>query len=137
MIIDTESEMMSFGEKIAEALDCPMTVELIGDVGIGKTTLVKGIARGLGIDEEVTSPSFTLSKVYIARKKDFTLRHYDFYRLANPGIMLEELTESVNDEGTITLVEWGESVEGVLPEGRMRIFIRYCDDGSREIEVKK
>lgn len=135
MIIRTENEMMSFGEKIAEALRVPTTIELIGDVGAGKTTLVKGVARGLGIHEEVNSPSFTLSKVYEVPEKNVVLRHYDFYRLADPGIMSEELMESVGDEGAITIVEWGESVAGVLPEGRMKIYVRYRDDGARDVEV--
>lgn len=136
MIINSEKEMMGFGEKIAEALDCPVTIELIGDVGAGKTTLVKGIAKGLGVSESISSPSFTLSKTYVA-PSGVELRHYDFYRLADPGIMSEELEESVSDSGAITIVEWGESVEGVLPDNRMKIHVNYRDDGSREVEVVK
>ena len=136
MIISTEREMVSFGKKIAEALCAPVTLELIGDVGAGKTTLVKGIAQGLGVDEEVSSPSFTLSKTYKMRDGGM-LRHYDFYRLVDPGIMSEELYESVNDEDTITIVEWGESVSGVLPKSRMKISIIYLDDGSREVVMER
>ncbi|MFV0484730.1 MAG: tRNA (adenosine(37)-N6)-threonylcarbamoyltransferase complex ATPase subunit type 1 TsaE [Candidatus Saccharimonadales bacterium] len=135
MIINTESEMKSFGEKIAEALSYPVTIELIGDVGAGKTTLVKGIAKGLGVEEEISSPSFTLSKSYGVPEKGAVLHHYDFYRLGDPGIMSEELLENVNDDKAITIVEWGESVEGVLPKDRMKVYVRYRDDGSREVEV--
>lgn len=137
MIIDTDQDMMSFGERIAEALELPMTIELIGDVGVGKTTFVKGLARGLGIEGEVNSPSFTLSKAYFAPEKNVVLRHYDFYRLADPGIMAEELFESVNEIGTVTVVEWGESVGDVLPERRMKIRIKYLENGSREAEVEE
>ncbi|MDR3297979.1 MAG: tRNA (adenosine(37)-N6)-threonylcarbamoyltransferase complex ATPase subunit type 1 TsaE [Candidatus Nomurabacteria bacterium] len=135
MIIDTEQNMMSFGEKIAETLSSPVTIELIGDVGVGKTTLVKGIAKGFGITETVNSPSFTLSKEYNSALMGVTLRHYDFYRLEDAGIMEDELRESVDDEKVITIVEWGKSVEDVLPKCRMKIMLKYLEDGKRDVEI--
>ena len=64
MILKSEEEMIQFGEKIAEAISLPCCIELVGDVGTGKTTITKGIAKGLGISDEVTSPSFMISKQY-------------------------------------------------------------------------
>jgi tRNA threonylcarbamoyladenosine biosynthesis protein TsaE len=135
MIITTEQEMVDFGKKLAEVLVPPVTVELIGDVGVGKTTLVKGLARGLGVNEVVNSPSFTLSKSYEGR--GVILVHYDFYRLVDPGLLAGELAEAVGDKNTVTVVEWGESVADVLPERRVRVEIKYREDGGREVEVKK
>lgn len=135
-IINSEQEMLDFGEKLGESLEAPAVLELVGDVGAGKTTLTRGIAKALKIKEPVTSPSFTISKRYAGKTHEgqkITLAHYDFYRLADPGIMSEELAETMNDENTITIIEWGESVKNLLPEKHIRIEIKIREDGSREI----
>ena len=132
MLIHSESEMLSYGQKLGKELQAPTIIELVGDVGAGKTTLVRGIAAGLGIDEPLTSPSFTISKTYQGEK--YRLVHYDFYRLADPGIMMEDLDEAISDPNTITIVEWAESVRDILPENRRKIQIKYIDENSREIE---
>ena len=75
--------------------------------------------------------SFTISKIY--RGKDATLVHYDFYRLADPGIMQEDLAESISDPQTITVIEWGESIQDVLPPERKIIEIKYVDENTREL----
>ncbi|MCL1839804.1 tRNA (adenosine(37)-N6)-threonylcarbamoyltransferase complex ATPase subunit type 1 TsaE [Candidatus Saccharibacteria bacterium] len=137
MIIRSEQDMIAFGSEIAEGLVSPITVELIGDIGVGKTTLVKGIAKGLGITEDVTSPSFTLSKIYHSPNQPTTVTHFDFYRLTNPGIMQEELSESIKDPSTITIVEWASTVKNVLPKNHIEIFIHYNDDNTRTVEIKK
>ncbi len=117
MIIDSDAKMQDFGEKMAA--NCPKVIELIGDVGAGKTTFVKGLARGLGATEEVTSPSFVLSKRY--KIKNGELIHYDFYRLKEPGLMADEIFESQKNPHNIIVVEWGESVEDLLPKDRQKI----------------
>jgi tRNA threonylcarbamoyladenosine biosynthesis protein TsaE len=137
MIIRSESDMIAFGEKIAEGFIPPATIELVGDVGAGKTTLVKGIAKGLGIIEGITSPSFTIAKTYQSKNQATILKHYDFYRLADPGIMQEELDESINDPNTTTIIEWASTVQDILPTHRTIISINYNDDGTRTVEVKK
>lgn len=110
-----------------------IVVELLGDVGAGKTTLTRGIASGLGIKTPVTSPSFTISKQYSFLGG--TLVHYDFYRLPDPGLMTEDLEESISTPGNIVVIEWADSVEGILPENRMKIQINYNDDGTRNLEI--
>lgn len=124
--------MLQFGEKWGKKIAAPQVIELVGDVGAGKTTFVRGLAKGLGVKEKVTSPSFTISKSY-TYKNGKTLTHYDFYRLQDPGIMKEDLEESVKNPDNITIVEWGESVSDVLPENHTIINIIYNDDGSREV----
>jgi len=130
----TESDMIALGEKIAQSLTTPCTIELIGDVGAGKTTLVKGLAKSLGITEEITSPSFVVSKKYTSN--DLTLTHYDFYRLEDPGLMADELSESTQDPHAITIIEWAESVHGVLTPDRITIKISFTPSGGRLIELK-
>ena len=134
MLIHSEQEMLDFGQKYGETHQAPLVLELIGDVGAGKTTFVRGLAQGIGVKEAVTSPSFTISKVY--QGQNATLVHYDFYRLADPGIMEEDLAESINDPQAITIVEWGESIQNVLPQDRKIIEIKYIDENTRELIEK-
>lgn len=131
MLIHSETEMLEYGKKLGASLEAPVVLELLGDVGAGKTTLTRGVANGLGATEAITSPSFTISKEYLG--KNYRLVHYDFYRLADPGIMSEDLDEAISDPNTITIVEWGESIRDVLPEDRKRIEIKYIDENTREV----
>jgi len=126
--------MIAYGAKIGKSLKAPQVLELLGDVGAGKTTLTRGIAQGLGVEAPVTSPSFVLSREYNGTK--YRLVHYDFYRLADPGIMAENIAETVTDSDTITIVEWGQSIQNVLPEDRKIIEIKYIDEDTREIIEK-
>ena len=126
--------MIEYGEKIAKSLSAPLVIELLGDVGAGKTTFTRGLAKGLGVKEAVTSPSFTISKNY--QGEDCQLVHYDFYRLNDPGIMSEDLQESIADENTIVIVEWGESIRGVLPQHHMVVEIKYVNENEREISIR-
>jgi len=118
--ITSESAMKQLGQRIGNMLTGGECIELVGDIGSGKTTLTKGIAKGLNITETVQSPTFTINRTYES-KKGIRLSHYDFYRLADPGIMADELQESLQDSSTTVVIEWGEIVESVVPEGRLRI----------------
>ncbi len=133
MLVHSEAEMIAYGEKIGKNLQAPAAIELIGDVGAGKTTIVKGIAKGLGILEPVTSPSFTVSKVY--QGPYCRLVHYDFYRLSEPGIISDELSESLEDQEAVVVVEWGESVRGILPPRHQVIQIKHISEHEREVTV--
>ena len=136
MIIEVEGEAQTreYGERIGRLLVGGETVELVGDVGAGKTTFVKGLAKGLGIDEDVQSPSFTISRVYDARD-DLQLAHYDFYRLNDAGIMKDELTETMRDAQTVTVIEWADIVEGVLPKERLTIVFETPTESSRKLTL--
>lgn len=133
MEIRSEKELIEYGKRLADDLKPPAVIELVGDVGAGKTTLVRGIAEGLGVKEPVTSPSFTISKRYSFGGG--ILVHYDFYRLTDPGIMREEIAETLNDPKAIVIVEWGESVADLLPEKHTRIEIKLQDDNTRKINL--
>ena len=129
-----EAEMRALAEKIGAQLDGGAVFELVGDIGAGKTTFTKGLAVGLGVDEDVQSPSFTISRTYDARG-GLQLVHYDFYRLDDPGIMQNEVAELVHDSSTVTVIEWADVVEGVLPEDRIRIRIQATDETRRIVEI--
>lgn len=136
MIIEAKTEVATkeLGEKIGASLKGGEVFELVGDVGAGKTTFVKGLAKGLSVDEAVQSPSFTISRLYDGRD-DLQLVHYDFYRLTDAGIMANEVSEMVHDPKTVTVVEWADIVEGVLPEGHFTISITAPSETSRRIEI--
>ena len=131
--------MIEFGKTIGQTISVPCVIELIGDVGTGKTTITKGIASALGVKDEITSPSFTISKRYSFEKDNQVceLVHYDFYRLPEPGIMEEDLLENINDGNTVVVIEWGNSVADLLPENRRTFHIQLNDDGTRTIEEQK
>ncbi len=136
MIIEVNSELETkqLGEKISKTLKGGEVFELVGDVGAGKTTFVKGLANGLGVKDDVQSPSFTISRVYAARD-DLELFHYDFYRLTDPGIMADEVNETVHDPKVVTVIEWADIVEGVLPAERFTIRFESPTETSRKITI--
>ncbi len=132
MKVKSEQEMLELGRELAKKIKAPIVIELVGDVGAGKTTLVRGLAEGLGIKEEVTSPSFVISKTY-ALPGGGNLVHYDFYRLPDAGLMAEDLAENLQNLKNIVVVEWGGSVAELLPNEKKRIEIKYNDEGGRDI----
>jgi tRNA threonylcarbamoyladenosine biosynthesis protein TsaE len=109
-------------------------IELVSDLGGGKTTFVKGLARGIASNDIVSSPTFTLSNVYAGEK--VALYHFDFYRLLEPGIMREELAEVLADPQAVTVVEWADIVRNVLPDDHLTITIMTTGETSRHYEVK-
>ncbi len=131
MIIKSEQEMIDYGREYAKKITRPAVIELVGDVGTGKTTFTKGLAEGLGVASEITSPSFTISKVYKLADGG-NLVHYDFYRLPEPGLMVEDLTENLENPENVVVIEWGESVADLLPEKHNKVEIRYNEEG-REV----
>lgn len=140
MKVFSEAEMVALGAYIAKNIPLPAVIELVGDVGVGKTTFTRGLARGLGIDTPVTSPSFTIAKRYpfptINTESENSvgeLVHYDFYRLDDPGIMRDELADVISEPNSIVVVEWGDAVSSLLPLDRIQLkFSRFSND-EREI----
>ena len=139
MIIETESpeETLAFAGKVSELLKSGDVVTLDGDLGAGKTVFSKGIAKGLGIDEPVTSPTFIIMQEYEGGR--LPLYHFDVYRIEDP----EELyaigaDEYINGSG-VCLIEWATQVEEIIPEDAIRVtIVRETEkgDGHRKITVK-
>ena len=139
-IIHTEEEMIAFGASLAETLSGGDIVLLKGDLGAGKTTLAKGIAKGLGVTEVITSPTFTYMQVYPANltEKGITqLVHIDTYRaenqqaLENIGIM-----EFVFDKETVSIIEWPEKIYTLIQDKPyIEISIQHTNENSRKITM--
>jgi tRNA threonylcarbamoyladenosine biosynthesis protein TsaE len=125
---DTEA----LGERIGARLRGGEVIELVGDIGAGKTTLTKGLDAALGIDDDVQSPTFTISRVYDS-PRGVRLAHYDFYRLNEPGIMRAELNEAVRDQATVTVIEWAEVAADVLPADCLRMTMTATDEETRSV----
>lgn len=118
-------------EKLGHQLKGGEVIELVSDLGGGKTTFVRGLSRGLGSHDSVRSPSFTLANQYVAGA--LTLYHFDFYRLNDPGIIARELAEILTDKQAIVVVEWAAIVEQVLVNPHMVIHLKHSNDNEREI----
>jgi len=133
--LETESTSSVQTEQLAEALGSKLrggeVLELVSDLGGGKTTFTRGLVRGTGSNEKVASPTFTLSREYLAPK--FTVAHFDFYRLGEAGIVGDELAEVVGDPNYVVVVEWGDIVHDVLPEDRITVRIALTGDESRKL----
>ena len=134
MNIESEQAMLEVGRDFASKIAVPFVIELVGDVGVGKTTFVQGLAEGLGVKESVTSPSFTISKVY-ALPKGGNLIHYDFYRLSEPGLMMDDLAEKIEAGNNVVVIEWGDSVAELLPSEHVVIKFEYDDAGGRHLDM--
>lgn len=130
----SEEQMREYGERLGKILSGGEVIELVGDVGAGKTTFVRGVACGMQVNETVQSPSFTISRIYEAANGRH-LVHYDFYRLNDPGIMREELAETVGMDRKTVIIEWADSVAATLPEDRLTIAISVTSQDSRQLEL--
>ncbi len=106
----------------------------MSDLGGGKTTLVRGLARGLGSHDHVSSPTFKISNVYSAGK--LQLHHFDFYRLNDAGVVAHELHDVLEDPQAIVVVEWGDVVQNVLPPDRLNIQLKATSENERQITIK-
>ena len=134
MIIKNEQAMLDAGEQLASQLTPGMLVFLVGDLGAGKTTLVRGILKGLGHQGSVKSPTYNLVEPYTINK--LPVFHFDLYRLMG-GEELEYMgmRDYLNEE-SVCFIEWPEKAEGLLPEPDLIIKINIYES-ERELLISK
>lgn len=123
-------ETHALGEKIGKYSKEGFVILLDGDLGAGKTTLTQGIAKGLDIEANVTSPTFTIQKIYEGRLK---LYHFDAYRLE--GIEQDLGFEEYIDGDGVVVIEWGKFIPNLIPEEYLAISIKLLDEDSREFTI--
>jgi tRNA threonylcarbamoyladenosine biosynthesis protein TsaE len=128
----SEEETIALGERLARELPAKQVVLLIGPLGAGKTTLAKGIVKGLGAasPDDVSSPTFTLIHEY------GRVYHIDLYRLDEPREVATLGLDDLFDREAVVLIEWGERFPQFLPAERMEIRIRAGSGDEREFEVR-
>jgi tRNA threonylcarbamoyladenosine biosynthesis protein TsaE len=131
----SEEETIALGERIARELPARQVVLLTGALGAGKTTLAKGIVKGLGAasPDEVSSPTFTLIHEYGTGGRVY---HVDLYRLEDPRELATLGLEDLFDREAIVLIEWGEKFPEILPPDRTEIRLWVAGSGAREIEIR-
>jgi tRNA threonylcarbamoyladenosine biosynthesis protein TsaE len=121
--------------KLAGLLRGGEVIELASDLGGGKTTFVQALAKSLGYEGQVTSPTFTLSQIY-SLPDGRELHHYDLYRLNEAGVVGDELAEDVGESMVITAIEWAGIAENVLPADRLVLKITVTGENEREFELE-
>lgn len=122
-----EAATLALGAALAPCLEKGVVVHLHGDLGAGKTTLVRGCLRGLGFHEKVKSPSYTLLELYELSKLD--LYHFDFYRFKTPTEWAASGFREYFDSANVCMVEWPEKVGGHLPQPDFDVWLRIEGEG--------
>lgn len=131
----SEAETDELGRRFADSIATGLTLGLFGDLGAGKTRFVRALCAGLGIDTQlVNSPTFVLMQLYMDGR--LPVAHFDAYRLADPEEFLTiGAGDYVNSPGWLSLVEWAERVQDVLPEDRIDVHIRHVTASAREFTI--
>lgn len=129
--VKSKEETEALGMELAQELGPGSVVALFGDLGAGKTTFTKAIAKGLGISDLITSPTFTIIHEYESGR--LPLYHFDVYRLGDEEELYELGYEEYFYGSGVTVVEWADRVEACLPEDAIRINISYGDGEDERI----
>lgn len=132
LTLPDEIATLALGAGIARGLRPGTTVYLQGDLGAGKTTLVRGMLRALGHAGRVKSPTYTLAEIY--NLPAFELYHFDLYRMNDPREWMDAGFREVANGSTVSLVEWPEKAAGLLPPPDLRMLLQVRDNG-REITI--
>jgi len=135
IILTTQSpeETKEVGQRLGELLQKGDIVAVVGELGSGKTCLIQGICKGLKVEEEVTSPSFTIINEYCGK---FPVYHFDFYRINHLQEALELGYEEYFFGNGVTLIEWAEKIELLLPEDHIKVQIFRKNEKLRELTIK-
>ena len=120
------AETIELGRCLGELLRAGDVLVLTGDLGAGKTQLTKGIARGMGVEGDVTSPTFTIEMVY--QGTDLELDHFDLYRLDDPDQLEDTGLFDVLGADGVCVIEWGEQFADEIGDARVDVFVRRLDD---------
>ena len=134
MLLVNEKQMLHLGTALAPHLRAGDVLLLRGDVGAGKTVLARGIARGLGIKEPITSPTFTLLHTYEDGRLPFT--HFDLYRLTGEDDFYDAGLSEYLGGTAVSVVEWPQCCEGAMPSAHLDIHIQYGEEtGTRILRI--
>lgn len=133
-ISKNEHETESIGENFAKTLSGGTVVAMYGDLGAGKTAFVRGMAKGMGLDCRVSSPTFTIVNEYLGERE---LIHFDMYRLSDADELFDIGWEDYLNRGAVCAVEWSENVEDAFFGDEIIVRIEKLDDSTRKITIEE
>ncbi|HSV97684.1 MAG TPA: tRNA (adenosine(37)-N6)-threonylcarbamoyltransferase complex ATPase subunit type 1 TsaE [Spirochaetota bacterium] len=133
LISRSEEETLGLGKELGQSARRGTVYALCGDLGSGKTVLARGIARGLGITDDITSPTFTLLEIYDG---GMPLYHFDLYRIEKAAEFDTLGFEEYWEGDGVSVIEWAERAEGLLPDSTVAIFMEYCGENERKISIE-
>ncbi len=137
IVTSSEAETIELGRRFSAALKPGDVVALYGELGSGKTQFVKGVCAGIGVTEHVTSPTFTLINEY-RKHGGMPVFHLDLYRIRSFEELLALGTEEYFEDGGVSLIEWAEKADPLLPAGRFSVRFRVVDGvDRREITMER
>ncbi len=132
MHLSDEAATLDLGARLARVIAPGLSLYLHGDLGSGKTTLARGLLRGLGYAGRVKSPSYTLVELYTVSR--LNLYHFDFYRFRDPKEWRDAGFSEYFNDASVCLVEWPEKAAGLLPVADLDLALEFADDG-RELSI--
>lgn len=132
-VTQSPEDTIKLGEKIGSLLKSGDVIAYSGGLGAGKTTITRGISIGLGLGDEVISPTFSLVNEYTGQNT--RLYHFDMYRITSPDDLETTGFFDYLEDGGILAIEWSENIESELPENTIRINIDRIDDNIRKITI--
>lgn len=132
--LNSSEETLKLGEIIGKSLNTGSIIALVGDLGAGKTVFVKGLAKGLGIDEEPNSPTFVIMNCYEGR---MPLYHFDLYRLSDEDELMGIGYEEYFFGSGVSAVEWADRVEDIFPDHAINIEIKIPESDSDDYVTKR
>ena len=135
-VTNSPEETEELGERLGRALSPGDVVAFTGDLGAGKTAFTRGIARGLGIGDRVTSPTFAIVNEYRSDEGGELIYHFDFYRIKKLSEVYDMGYEDYFYSGALCFIEWPELVEDLLPGDAVKVNIEELEDGSRCITLQ-
>ncbi|MBQ1449105.1 MAG: tRNA (adenosine(37)-N6)-threonylcarbamoyltransferase complex ATPase subunit type 1 TsaE [Coriobacteriales bacterium] len=128
----TIEQTIALGRALGEVVDAGACIVLCGDLGAGKTQFTKGVAAGLGSDDAVTSPTFTIVAEYLTGR--LPLFHFDLYRLDDPSDLIDIGYDDLLEAGGVCVMEWGDRFPEMLPEEHLTVSFTLVDDRERMLE---
>lgn len=134
IITNSYEETQKLGADFAQKFNSIPVLALYGDLGSGKTTFIQGLAKGLGIEKKIISPTFIIMRTYEANLRTFY--HVDLYRIKDEKDIRDlGLIELMQDPQNLFAIEWPEKVEKILPKKRINLYFTYLEDNKRQIII--
>ncbi len=143
IITNSKEDTAVFAENFAKQLKGGDFLAFFGDLGSGKTTFIQGLAKGLGIERRIISPTFIIIRHYVLKPKTENLKlknfyHIDLYRTETKNDLLGlGMDEIIRDENNIIALEWAQKLGDVLPKNRIEIHLKYLEENRRKITIKR